>query len=74
MAVGPIERRSDKKSRYILIDYATRHPEAVALPSIETERVAEALVAKISYLATMIFIYTMRQKRKIIRAIARQLS
>ena len=44
--VGPIEPRSDKKSRYILtmIDYATRYPEAVALPSIETERVAEALV------------------------------
>ena len=45
--VGPIEPRSDKKSRYILtmIDYATRYPEAVALPSIETEHVAEALIA-----------------------------
>ena len=34
--VGPIEPRSDKKSRYFLtmIDYATRYPEAVALPSI----------------------------------------
>ena len=45
--VSPIELRSDKKSRYILtmIDYATRYPEAVALPpSIETERAAEALV------------------------------
>ena len=48
--VGPIEPRSDKKSRYILamIDYATSHPEAVALPSIETERVAEALVEMFS--------------------------
>lgn len=27
-----------------LVDYATRFPEAVPLPSIETERVAEALV------------------------------
>ena len=27
-----------------MIDYATRYPEAVALPGIETERVAEALV------------------------------
>ena len=27
-----------------MIDYATRYPEAVALPSIETERIAEALV------------------------------
>ena len=42
--VGPIEPRSEKRNRYILtmIDYATRYPEAVALPSIETERVAEA--------------------------------
>ena len=48
--VGPIEPRSDKKSRDILtmIDYATRYPEAVALPSIETERVAEALIAMFS--------------------------
>ena len=44
--VGPIEPRSERKSRYILtmIDYATRYPEAVALSDIETERVAEALV------------------------------
>ena len=48
--VGPTEPRSDKKSRYILtmIDYATKYPEAVALPSIETERVAEALVEMFS--------------------------
>ena len=48
--VGPIEPRSDKKSWYILtmIDYATRYQEAVALPSIETERVAEALIAVFS--------------------------
>ena len=48
--VGPIEPRSDKKSRYILtmIDYATRYPEAVALPSTETERVAEALITMFS--------------------------
>ena len=41
--VGPIEPRSEKRNRYILtmIDYATRYPEAVALTSIETERVAE---------------------------------
>ena len=48
--VDPIEPRSDKKSRYILtmIDYATWYPEAVALPSIETERIAEALVEMFS--------------------------
>ena len=46
--VGPTEPR--KKSWYILtmIDYATRYPEAVPLPSIETERVAEALIAVFS--------------------------
>ena len=48
--VGPIEPRSERKSRYILtmIDYATRYPEAVALPGIETERVAEAFVKMFS--------------------------
>ena len=47
--VGPIKPRSDK-SRYILTitDYATRYPEAVAFPSIETERVADALVEMFS--------------------------
>ena len=44
--VRPIEPRSNNRSRYILtmIDYATRYPEAIALPSIKTECVAEALV------------------------------
>nr|KAG5692882.1 hypothetical protein BaRGS_002317 [Batillaria attramentaria] len=43
--VGPIIPSSDRKNRYILVavDYATRYPEAVPLPSIEAERVAEAL-------------------------------
>lgn len=44
--VGPISLVSRNGNRYILtlVDYATRFPEAVPLPSIETERVAEALV------------------------------
>ena len=44
--VGPIDPVTDRKNRYILtmVDYATRYPEAIALPSIEAERVAEALV------------------------------
>ena len=44
--VGPISPPTERKNRFILtlIDYATRYPEAVALPSIETERVAEALL------------------------------
>ena len=44
--VGPLQPITERGNRYILtiIDYATRYPEAVALPGIETERVAEALV------------------------------
>lgn len=44
--VGPLVPITDKGNRYVLtlVDYATRYPEAVALPSIETERVAEALI------------------------------
>lgn len=44
--VGPMEPRSSKGNRYILtlIDYATRYAEAVALPSIETVCVSEALL------------------------------
>ena len=44
--IGPIYPVSDNKNRYILtvVDFATRYPEAIALPKIETERVAEALL------------------------------
>ena len=44
--VGPIHPMTESRNRYILtiIDYATRYPEAIPLPSIEAERVAEALV------------------------------
>ena len=43
--VGPIAPITDRKNRYILtlVDYATRYPEAIPLPGIEAERVAEAL-------------------------------
>ena len=49
--VGPIEPQSNNRSRYILtmMDYATRYPETIALPSIETECVAEALVEMFSW-------------------------
>ena len=45
--VGPIHPLTDRKNRYILtiIDYATRYPEAIPLPGIEAERVAEALMS-----------------------------
>ncbi|XP_021346951.1 uncharacterized protein LOC110446237 [Mizuhopecten yessoensis] len=44
--IGPLEPATERGNRYILtvVDYATRYPEAVALKSIETERVAEALI------------------------------
>lgn len=44
--VGPLSPISDRGNRYILtmVDYATRFPEAIPLPSVETERVAEALL------------------------------
>ena len=44
--VGPISPVSEKGNPYVLtvVDFATRYPEAVALPKIETERVAEALL------------------------------
>lgn len=43
--VGPILPVTENKNRYIVtfIDYATRYPEAVPLPGIEAERVAEVL-------------------------------
>ena len=43
---GPISPVSEKGNRYMLtvVDFATRYPEAVALPKIETERVAEPLL------------------------------
>ncbi|XP_041365121.1 uncharacterized protein LOC121380393 [Gigantopelta aegis] len=44
--VGPIDPMTDKKNRYILVvvDFATRYPEAVALKNIDTRTVAEALL------------------------------
>lgn len=44
--VGPISPTTKRGNKYILtmVDYATRYPDAVALPNISTERVAEALV------------------------------
>ena len=43
--VGPLPR-SRRGNRYILtiVDYATRYPEAIALPSTEAERIAKELI------------------------------
>ena len=47
---GPISPVSEKGNRYILtvVDFATRYPDAVALPKIERERLAEALLGVFS--------------------------
>ncbi|XP_037518104.1 uncharacterized protein LOC119394875 [Rhipicephalus sanguineus] len=44
--IGPFTPTFEKGNRYVLtmVDLATHYPDAVALPSIETERVAEALL------------------------------
>lgn len=44
--IGPLFPVTDRGNRYILTVayYATRYPEAIALPRIETEYVAEALL------------------------------
>ena len=44
--IGPLTPFTERGNRYILtiVDLATRYPEAVALPSTEAERVAEALM------------------------------
>ena len=46
--VGPLHPITDMRNRYIniltIMDYSARYPEAIALPGIEMERVAEALV------------------------------
>lgn len=49
--VGPLHPPTDKGNRFILtlVDYATRFPQAKALPGIDTERVAEALLEMFSY-------------------------
>ena len=46
--VGPIKPATERGHRYILVlvDYATRYPEAIPLKSIETRVVAEALLDK----------------------------
>ncbi|XP_075764387.1 uncharacterized protein LOC142819706 [Pelodiscus sinensis] len=44
--VGPFNRatRTGKKYILVVVDFATRYPEAVALPSIEADTVADALL------------------------------
>lgn len=48
--IGPLSPTSEKGNRFILtmVDCATRHPDAVALPSVDTEKIAEALVEMFS--------------------------
>ena len=50
--IGPLQPITDRGNRYILtiVDLATRYPEAVALPRIDAECVAEAMVEVFSRL------------------------
>ena len=44
--VGPLPRsKAGNKYNLTVCDYATRYPEAVPLPSIDAERIGEALLA-----------------------------
>ena len=47
--IGPIDPMSTSRNRFILtvVDYATRYPEAVALPSVDTKQVAEGVAQDI---------------------------
>ena len=77
--VGPIEPRSDMKWRYILtmIDYATRYPEAVALPLIETERVTEELIgifSRVGIPSEMLIEHESRVTTEVMNEVSRLLS
>ena len=45
--MGPLSPVTDRGNRYILtlVDFSTRYPEAIALRSIDTAVVAEALLS-----------------------------
>ncbi|XP_075733060.1 uncharacterized protein LOC142775507 [Rhipicephalus microplus] len=49
--IGLLSPTSEKGNRYVLtmIDFATRYPDAVALPSIEARQVAEGLLEMFSH-------------------------
>ena len=60
-----------------MIDYATRYPEAVALPSIETERVAKALVGmyiRVGKLSEMLIEHENRVMIEVMKEVFRVLS
>lgn len=48
--IGPLSPKSANGNRYVLtmVDFATPYPDAIALPSIDTERIAEALLEMFS--------------------------
>lgn len=48
--IGPLSPTSDKGNKYVMTttDFATHYPDAVVLPSIETERAAEGLLEMFS--------------------------
>jgi RNase H-like domain found in reverse transcriptase/Reverse transcriptase (RNA-dependent DNA polymerase)/Integrase zinc binding domain/Integrase core domain len=50
--IGPLRPMTERKKKYILVmvDYATRYPDAIALQGISTQEVAEAMVEMFSRL------------------------
>lgn len=48
--IGPLSPTSEQGNRYILtmVDFATRYPDAIAVPSIDTRQVAEGLLEMFS--------------------------
>ena len=61
--IGPMKPTTDRGHRYILvlIDYATRYPEAIPLKSIEAEVVAEELMVMFTRLGIPKQILTIRE-------------
>ena len=60
-----------------MVDYATRYPEAVALPSIETERIAEALVnmfSRVGIPSKMLVDHNSKIKVEVISEVSRLIS
>ena len=60
-----------------MIDYATRYLEAVALPIIETERVAEALIAmfnRVGIPSEMLIEHESRVTTEVMNEVSRLLS
>ena len=63
--VGPFSPVTECRNCYILtmVDYATRYPEAIALPSIDTEYVAKGLIEMFSQVGVLCEILSDRESQ-----------